>query len=55
MTTVGYVFFVLGTALYNRFFSSWSYRKLWTSTQILLVFVNLMDLFWSARPPARHT
>ena len=49
MITVSYVFFVLGTALYNRYFSAWSYKKIWFWTQILLVMVNLLDLIWVTR------
>eukprot|EP00501_MAST-03F_sp_TOSAG23-6_P002542 GSMAST32.ASY1.ANO1.2681.1 assembled CDS len=36
------IFFVIGTALYNRYFSSWPYRKIFAMTQLALVFVNLM-------------
>lgn len=49
MITVSYVFFVIGTAMYNRYFSTWSYRKIWTMTQIVLVGVNLLDLVWVLR------
>jgi hypothetical protein len=49
MITVSYVFFVLGTAMYNRYFSSWSYKKIWFTTQVLLVVVNLLDLIWVHR------
>lgn len=39
---LGNIFFVIGTALYNRYFSSWPYRKIFAMTQLALVFVNLM-------------
>ena len=32
MITVSYVFFVIGTGMYNRYFSSWSYKKIWFCT-----------------------
>ena len=37
-------FFILGTVLYNRYLSTWSYRGIWFTTQVLLVLVNLLDL-----------
>ena len=47
--TVGYVFFVLGTAAYNKYLSTWTYKKIWISTQVLLCCVNLLDLAWVLR------
>jgi hypothetical protein len=46
MDGIGYLFFVIGTLVYNRVASRWSYQRIWTTTQILLVFVNLLDLLW---------
>lgn len=31
---VRYVFFMIGTAAYNRYMSSWSYKSIWTFTQV---------------------
>jgi len=49
MSVVGYASFALGTGLYNRYFSSWPYRKIWTGTQIIFVFLNLLDYVWISR------
>jgi hypothetical protein len=49
MSTVGYVFFLLGTAAYNRFASHWPYRTIFLHTQLALVAVNLIDLVWVTR------
>jgi len=49
MSVVGYASFAVGTALYNRYFSCWSYRKIWTATQIVFVFLNLLDYVWVSR------
>ena len=49
VSTVGYVFFILGTAMYNKYLSSWSYKRIWISTQILLCAVNMLDLIWVLR------
>ena len=40
---------VLGVAVFNKYFSSWTYRSLFYFTQTLLVFVNLLDLVWVKR------
>jgi hypothetical protein len=40
---------VLGVAVFNKYFSSWTYRSLFYFTQTLLVFVNLLDLIWVKR------
>jgi len=46
---IGYVVFVLGTAAYNKYFSSWSYRRIWTTTQILLACVGVLDFIFVKR------
>ena len=49
MDLVGYVFMALGVAMFNKYFSTWSYRSLFYFTQTLLVFVNMLDLLWVKR------
>eukprot|EP00941_MAST-03F_sp_MAST-3F-sp1_P001344 g1344.t1 len=49
ISIAGSFFFVLGTALYNRFASKWTYRKIFTTTQIALVVFNILDLIWVSR------
>ena len=34
---------------YNRYFTGWSYRTIWTTMQIGMVFFNLLDLLWVTR------
>ena len=46
MGIIGYVFFVVGTLVYNKWLSHWSYRKIWATTQLLLVLVNMLDYVW---------
>lgn len=40
LDVVGYVFFIVGTACYNKYFSAWTYKKIWTYTQILLASIG---------------
>ena len=42
-SVIGYIFFVIGTIVYNRFASQWSYRNIWTITQIILVFLDILN------------
>jgi hypothetical protein len=41
--------FVLGTAVYNRFLSAWSYRSILRAVQVVLMAVNMLDLVWTSR------
>jgi hypothetical protein len=45
----GYVFFVVGTLMYNSFLSKWSFRSIYFSTQVGLCLLNLVDLVWVTR------
>lgn len=49
MSVVGYASFAVGTAAYNRYFSAWSYRRIWQFTQIIFVVLNLSDYVWVSR------
>jgi hypothetical protein len=49
MSVVGYASFALGTFLYHRYFSRWSYRRIWQMTQIVFVALNLLDYIWVSR------
>jgi hypothetical protein len=49
MSVVGYASFAGGTFLYHRYFSAWSYRRIWQMTQIVFVILNLMDYVWVSR------
>jgi len=46
---VGYVVFVVGTSMYNKYLSLWPYRRIWRVTQIALTFVSLLDLVFVCR------
>ena len=43
------LFMLVGAALFNRFLSSMSYRKIFVLSQIFMVFVNMLDLVWVNR------
>jgi folate/biopterin transporter len=49
LSVVGYVVFLLGTSLYNKYFSAWSYKAIWTYTQLLLAAVGFVDLVFVMR------
>lgn len=49
MDVAGYAFLTVGTVLYNRYFSTWTYRSIFTLSHVLLVFVNFLDLLWVTR------
>mmetsp|Transcript_20028 Transcript_20028/g.29994 ORF Transcript_20028/g.29994 Transcript_20028/m.29994 type:complete len:640 (+) Transcript_20028:70-1989(+) len=49
MEAAGYGFLFVGTVVYQRYFSQWSYRSIFTLAQVLLVFFNMMDLLWVTR------
>ncbi|GAB5369753.1 hypothetical protein AAMO2058_001432700 [Amorphochlora amoebiformis] len=49
MDVAGYAFLFVGTIIYQKYFASWSYRSIFIFAQVLLVFVNLMDLIWVTR------
>jgi len=40
---VGYFVFVIGTSMYNKYLTSWTYKRIWTSTQVLLCLIGLLD------------
>lgn len=40
LDVIGYIFFVVGTACYNKYFSNWSYRGIWSFTQVLMASVG---------------
>jgi hypothetical protein len=44
MDTVGYLFMVLGAAIFNQLLASWPYRSIFVVTQTMLVGVNFLDL-----------
>eukprot|EP00924_Labyrinthula_sp_SR-Ha-C_P002830 snap_masked-scaffold_13-processed-gene-8.40-mRNA-1 protein AED:0.11 eAED:0.12 QI:0/0/0/1/1/1/2/0/599 len=44
LSVVGYVCFLLGTVVYNKYFSSWPYRRIYTFTQICLFLAGMLDL-----------
>jgi len=43
VSTVGNIVFIVGTTLYNKYFSSWSYKKIWASTQIAMCALGVLD------------
>lgn len=49
MSVAGYASFALGTVLYHRCFTRWSYRSIWRGTQIIFVLLNLLDYVWVSR------
>jgi len=49
MDAASYLFLVFGTVIYQKFFSSWSYRTIFAFSQVLLVVINLLDLLWVTR------
>ena len=49
LSIVGYCFFVLGTFVYNRYLTRWSYRAIYASTQLAMALFNLLDLVWVLR------
>ena len=49
LSIVGYVFFTLGVAIYNRWLSAFPYKRIYLLTQTLMFFVNMLDLFWVLR------
>lgn len=49
MSVVGYASFALGTMLYHRSFTRWSYRRIWQGTQCAFVLLNLLDYVWVSR------
>ncbi|GBG33520.1 Folate-biopterin transporter 1, chloroplastic [Hondaea fermentalgiana] len=49
VSVVGYVVFVVGTAMYNKYLSSWSYKRIWRVTQIALTLASLLDLIFVQR------
>jgi folate/biopterin transporter len=44
LSVLGYIVFLLGTVLYNKYFSAWSYKAIWTYTQIMLAALGIADL-----------
>uniref|UniRef100_A0A7S0RVZ0 Folate-biopterin transporter n=1 Tax=Pyramimonas obovata TaxID=1411642 RepID=A0A7S0RVZ0_9CHLO len=46
---VGSCFGLLGTAVYNKYFGQWPYRKIWTLTQLFFVGLSFLDLIWVNR------
>jgi hypothetical protein len=49
LSIVGYVFFVIGTWMYNRFLTKVTYKKIYIWTQLSLFVLNMIDLFWVKR------
>ena len=46
---VSAVVFIIGTGIYNKYLSHWSYRRIWTCTQILLCMFGFLDVIWVLR------
>jgi len=46
---IGSIAFIIGTVLYNRYLSNWSYRRIWIYSQALLAFFGLLDVVWILR------
>ena len=44
LNVIGHVFFVIGTACYNKYFSNWTYRNIWSFTQVLMASVGKLGL-----------
>ncbi|CAM9143249.1 unnamed protein product, partial [Ectocarpus fasciculatus] len=45
----GYISMVIGIILYNRFMTTWEFRRIFTSGQILLLFVSMLDVIIVSR------
>eukprot|EP00516_Mucochytrium_quahogii_P007591 CAMPEP_0203751108 /NCGR_PEP_ID=MMETSP0098-20131031/5233_1 /ASSEMBLY_ACC=CAM_ASM_000208 /TAXON_ID=96639 /ORGANISM=" , Strain NY0313808BC1" /LENGTH=595 /DNA_ID=CAMNT_0050640683 /DNA_START=334 /DNA_END=2121 /DNA_ORIENTATION=- len=43
MQVVSYLVFIFGTSLYNKYVSVWTYKQIWTSTQILMALLSMFD------------
>jgi hypothetical protein len=49
LSIVGYVTFVIGTWLYNRYLTKVSYKRIYAYTQVGMFLLNIIDLFWVNR------
>lgn len=49
ISLVGYVVFVLATLAYNRYLTGVSYRVIYSTTQIALFVLNMVDFIWVER------
>jgi hypothetical protein len=49
LSIVGYVMFVLGTGVYNKYLTKWSYKRIYMTTQVAMFVLNIIDLIWVTR------